>query len=93
MDASEIFLQDEEERLSIEREDYQEGLQDSIMKFERQYNLRNQRVPENLPKGNPSKGNPPKGNSTKEALSNIPSSSQPKRDSTEKGIVDKGKQK
>jgi hypothetical protein len=108
MDASEIFLQDEEERLSVEREDYQEGLQDAIMQFQRQYNLRNQRVPENLPKGNPSKGNPPKGNPTKEAQSNIPSSSQSKKDSVAKdvvvkdsgtnnsvakGIVDKGKQK
>ena len=103
MDGNDIFMQYEEERLSVEREDYQEGLQDAIMQFQRQYNLWNQRVPENLPKGNPSKGNPPKGNSTKEALSNIPSSSQPKKDfatkdspandSTAKGTVDKGKQK
>jgi hypothetical protein len=56
MDASEIFLQDEEERLSVEREDYQTGLQNAIMQFQRQYNLRNQKVPPNPPKGNP----PPK---------------------------------
>jgi hypothetical protein len=96
MDASEIFLQDEEERLSVETKDYQTGLQNSIMQFQRQYNLRNQRVPPNPPKGNP----------TKEAQSNIPSSSQPKKDSAAKdsatkdstakdsaakGTVDKGK--
>jgi hypothetical protein len=60
-------------------------------------------VPKNLQKGNPSKGNPPKGNPTKEAHSNIPSSSQSKKDfaakdsppkySATKGVVDKGKQK
>ena len=60
MDASEIFLQDEEERLSVEREDYQAGLQDAIMQFQRQYNLQNQRVPENPPKGNPPNRNPTK---------------------------------
>jgi hypothetical protein len=31
MDASEIFLQDEEERVSVEREDYEVGLKNSIM--------------------------------------------------------------
>ena len=93
MDANEIFMQDEEERLSVEREDQQAGLKDAIMQFQRQYNLRNQRVPQNLPKGNPSKGNPPKGNPTKESQSNIPSSSQPKKYSTEKDVVYKGKKK
>jgi hypothetical protein len=39
MDASEIFLQDEEERLSVEKEDYETGLQNAIMQFQRQYNL------------------------------------------------------
>jgi hypothetical protein len=90
MDANEIFMQDEEERLSVEREYYQTGLQNAIMQFQRQYNLRNQKVP-----SNPPKGNPPKGNPTKEAQSNIPSSSQPKKekDSAAKDVVDKGKQK
>jgi hypothetical protein len=97
MDASEIFLQDEEERVSVEREDYETGLQNSIMQFQRQYNLRNQKVPPNPPKGNP----------TKEAQNNIPSSSQPKKYSAKifnckglycegsavKGTVEKGKQK
>jgi hypothetical protein len=96
MDASEIFLQEEEERLLEETEDYQTVLKNAIIQFQRQYNLRNQKVPPNL-----TKGNPPKGNPTKEAQSNIPSSSQPKKDSTAKdstvkdsaakGIVDKGK--
>jgi hypothetical protein len=76
----------------VEREDYQTGLQNAIMQFQRQYNLRNQKVP-----SNPSKGNPPKGNPTKEAQSNIPSSSQPKKDFCKgfccKGVVDKGKKK
>jgi hypothetical protein len=58
------------------------------MQFQRQYNLRNQKVPPNPPKGNP----------TKEAQSNIPSTSQPKndyvaKDSTIKGTAEKGKQK
>jgi hypothetical protein len=66
----------------------QTGLQNAIMQFQRQYNLRNQKVP-----ANPPKGNPPKGNPTKEAQSNIPSSSQPKKDSTAKDVVDKGKKK
>ena len=82
MDASEIFLQDEEERVSIERENYETGLQNAIMQFQRQYNLRNQKVPPNPPKGNP----------TKETHSNIPSAIHPKnisatKDSIVKGIV------
>jgi hypothetical protein len=88
MDANEIFMQDEEERLSVEREDYEEGLNNAIMQFQRQYNLRNQKVP-----ANPPKGNPPKGNPTKEAQNNIPSSSQPKKYSPAKDVLDKGKQK
>jgi hypothetical protein len=39
MDVNEIFMQDEEERFSIEREDYQIGLHNVIMQFQRQYNL------------------------------------------------------
>jgi hypothetical protein len=39
MDASEIFLQDEEERVSVEKEDYETGLQNAIMQFQRKYNL------------------------------------------------------
>jgi hypothetical protein len=70
MDASEIFLQDEEERVSVETKYYEIVLQNAIMQFQRQYNLRNQNVPPNPPKGNPPKGNP-----TKEAQSNIHSSS------------------
>jgi hypothetical protein len=103
MDASEIFLQGEEERVSVEREDYETGLKNAIMQFQRKYNLRNQKIPPNPPKGNPPKGNP-----TIEAQSNIPSSSQPKKDSSTKystakdstvknyaakDIVEKGKQK
>jgi hypothetical protein len=33
MDANVIFLQDEDERLSVEREDYQAGLQDATMQL------------------------------------------------------------
>jgi hypothetical protein len=33
MDASEIILQDEEERLSVETKDYQKGSKNSIMQF------------------------------------------------------------
>ena len=90
MDVSEIFLQDEEERISVEREYYEIKWKNAIMQFQRQYNLRNQKVP-------------PKGNPTKEAQSNIPSASQPKKDSATKdstgkdsaakGTVEKGKQK
>jgi hypothetical protein len=68
MDASDIFSQDKEERVSVEREYYDIGLQNAIMQFQRKYNLRNQNLPPNPPKGNP----------TKEAQNNIPSSSQPK---------------
>jgi hypothetical protein len=39
MDANEIFMQDEEESLSVEREYYQTGLQNVIMQFQRQYNI------------------------------------------------------
>jgi hypothetical protein len=87
MDANEIFMQDEEERLSVEREDYQAGLQDAIMQFQRQYNLQIRECLKTLPKGNPPKGNPPKGNPTKEAQNNIPSSSQPKKDSSAKILL------
>ena len=91
-------MQDEEERVSVKREDYESGLQNAIMQFQRKYNLRNQNLPPNPPKGNP----------TKEAQNNIPSSSHPKRyfdakdsvakDSTMKELVakdtlEKGKQK
>jgi len=31
MDASKIFLQDEEERVLVEREDYETGLKNTIM--------------------------------------------------------------
>ena len=101
MDVSEIFLQDQEERLSVEKEDYETRLQNTIMKFQRQYNLWNQKVPPNPPKGNL-----PKVNSTKDAQSNVPSYSQPKKysmgkdrtakdstmkDSIAKDFVDKGK--
>jgi hypothetical protein len=55
MDASEIFLQDVEERVSVEREDYETGLQNAIMQFQRQYKIQNQKVPPNPPKGNPTK--------------------------------------
>ena len=49
------------------------------MQLQKQYNLRNQKVPPNPPKGNP----------TKEAQNNIPSSSQPKKDSTAKDLAAK----
>ena len=103
MDASEIFLQDEEERVSVEKEDYETGLQNAIMQFQRNYNLWNQKIPPNPPKGNPPNGNP-----SKEAHNNVPSSSQTKnnfvaknlatKDSTVKDVVvkdtvEKGKKK
>lgn len=63
------------------------------MHFQRKYNLRNQKVPQNPPKGNL-----PKSNLTKYAQSNVPYSSQPQKDSTvkdstAKDATDKGKQK
>jgi hypothetical protein len=33
MDANEIFMQENDERLSVEKEDYQTGLQNAIMQF------------------------------------------------------------
>jgi hypothetical protein len=51
MDASEIFLQDEEERLLVETEDYKTGLQNSIMQFQRQYNLQKSKNTSNPSKG------------------------------------------
>jgi hypothetical protein len=83
MDANEIFMQENDEMLSVEKEDYQTGLQNAIMQFHKQYNLRSKKVP----------ANPPKGNPTKEYLNNTPSSSQPKKDSVAKDVVEKGKQK
>ena len=65
MDGNEIFMQDEEERLSLESEYYQVGLYNVIMQFQIQYNIQNQKVPTNSPKGNP----------TKESQRNILSSS------------------
>jgi hypothetical protein len=65
MHENEIFMQDEEECLSVEKEYYQARLQNSIMQFQKQYNPQNQKVP----------ANPPNGNNTKEAQNNIPSSS------------------
>jgi hypothetical protein len=69
MDANDIFMQENDERLSVEKEDYQKGLQNAIMQLQKQYNLRSKKVP----------ANPPKGNPTKESQNNTPSSSQPKR--------------
>jgi hypothetical protein len=57
VDANEIFLQDDTERVSVEKEDYETSLKNSIMKFQRKYKLRNQKVPPNPPKVNPLKGN------------------------------------
>ena len=102
VDANKIFLQDDEERVSVEKEDYQIGLQNAIMQLQRKYNLQNQKVPTNPPKGNPPKGNP-----SKEAQNNAPSSSHTKKDSAAKDstvkdsivkdvakdTVEKGKQK
>jgi hypothetical protein len=53
------------------------------MQFQKQYNLRNKKV----------FANPPKGYPTKESQNNTPSSSQPKKDSVAKDVVEKGKQK
>jgi hypothetical protein len=39
MDANDIFMQENDERFSVEREDYQKGLENSIMQFQNQYNL------------------------------------------------------
>ena len=39
MDANEIFMQENDDRLLVEREDYQTELQNAIMQFQRQYNL------------------------------------------------------
>ena len=81
MDANEIFMQENDDRLSVEREYYQTSLQNTIMQFQRQYNLRNQKVP----------ANPPKGNPTKESQNNTRSSSQGKNDFVAKDYVEKGK--
>jgi hypothetical protein len=83
MDENEIFMQKNDERLLVEKEDYQRGLQNAIMQFQKQYNLRNKKVP----------ANPPKGNPTKESQNNTPSSSRPKKDYVSKDVVEKGKQK
>ena len=53
------------------------------MQLQKQYNLRSKKVPKNTPKKNP----------TKEAQTNIPSSSQPKRESATKDAMEKGNQK
>ena len=79
VDANEIFMQDDEERVSVEKEDYETGLQNAIMQFQRKYNLQNQKVPPKHPKGNPLKGD-----LSKEAQNNVPSSSHTKKDSTAK---------
>jgi hypothetical protein len=53
------------------------------MQFQKQYNLRNKKVP----------ANPPKGNPTNESQNNTPSSSHPNKDSVAKDVVEKGKKK
>jgi hypothetical protein len=58
-------MQENEERLSAKKKDYKIGLQNVIMQFLKQYNLRNKKVPVNSPKGN----------LTKESQNSIPSSS------------------
>jgi hypothetical protein len=53
------------------------------MQFQKRYNLRNKKV----------SANPPKGNPTREPQVNVPSSSQPKKDSSTNDALEKGKQK
>jgi hypothetical protein len=83
MDANDLFMQDNDERLSVEKEDYQKGLQNSIMQFQKQYNLRSKKV----------SGNPPKGNPTKESQYNTASLSHPKKEYVAKDVLEKGKKK
>jgi hypothetical protein len=83
MVANDVFMQENDERLSVETEYYQKGLHNVIMQFQKQYNLQSKKVP----------ANPPKGNPTKESQNNTPSPSQPKKDSVGKDVVEKGKKK
>jgi hypothetical protein len=55
MDANDIFMQENDDRSSEEIEYYQIGLQNAIMQFQKQYNIRIKKAPENPPKKNPSK--------------------------------------
>jgi hypothetical protein len=83
MDANDKFMQENDDMLSMETKEYKKGYQNAIMQFQKQYNLRNKKVP----------ANPPKGNPTREPQVNLPSSSQPKKDSSAKDALEKGKQK
>jgi len=53
------------------------------MQFQKQYNLKNKKIP----------ANPPKGNPTREPQGNLPSSSQPRKDSFAREVLENGKQK
>jgi hypothetical protein len=81
MDANDKFMQDNDDMLSMETKEFKKGYQNAIMQLHKQYNLRSKKVP----------ANPPKGNPTRELQINTPSSSQPKKDSSTKDAMEKGK--
>ena len=81
MDANDKFIQDNDDMLSLEIEQFKKGYENSIMKLQKQYNLRSKKVPVNLPKENP----------TRELQINTPSSSQGKKSNSSKDAMEKGK--
>jgi hypothetical protein len=74
MDANDKFMQENDDLLSMETKEYKKEIQNTILQFQKQYNLRIKKVP----------ANPPKWNPTKEPQVNFPSSSQPKKNSSTK---------
>ena len=83
MDANDKFMQENDDMLSSEKEEFGKGYHNAIMQLQKQYNLRSKRAPANLPKANP----------IRELQINTPSSSQPKKDNSTKDTMEKGKYK
>jgi hypothetical protein len=81
MDENDKFMQENDDMLSMETKEYKKGYQNDIMQFQKKYNLKNKKVPANLLKGNP----------TREPQENLPSTIHPKKDSSVKDALDKGK--
>jgi hypothetical protein len=73
-----VFMQEKDDMLLMEKEDYRKGYQNSIMQFQKQYNLRNKKVAANPPKG---------------PQDDFPSSSQAEEISSQKDVPEKDKKK
>jgi hypothetical protein len=55
MDANDKFMKDNDDMFSLETKEFRKVYHNSIMKLQKQYNLRSKKVPVNLPKENPTR--------------------------------------